>query len=468
MEIENSNNNNNNDDTKSSELQLVNDLIQEKLKQLELSTAEEKKTNKKIAKHIADLKPTLDSLKSADEKKLESLARELQKRNAHIIEEGKRLSNEEEHKRDLLSEKFSSSVKDLNSRLEEFHTQRESHSQHIELLQNKLKSFAEQFDIREKHFATILKAKELEKQLLEAKLKQQTDLTRQESIRSKAYQDEIEKTIREEIISKEKIKICESQLDQFKVLLANFDAKSDKIEKFNRLLEKENNMLKAKTNQSDRILIEMAEESIIQKKQIETLKNLSKSLSNERNELKSQITALKSENKIQDNSLETVQKDDTATTEIVTSNDENKIQETTKKNQSTTSLSDTPEKKKVNKKKEVEEEDNVEEDDHQDDVEEEEEPEQGSDEEEKTKKKPPAKKSKTAASSSKPKFVDLGNNRRISYSTFVKGDPRIDFREFYQDKSTGELKPGSKGLLLTLAQWKLLKDNIKEVDSWFE
>ncbi|EFA76606.1 hypothetical protein PPL_09911 [Heterostelium album PN500] len=56
------------------------------------------------------------------------------------------------------------------------------------------------------------------------------------------------------------------------------------------------------------------------------------------------------------------------------------------------------------------------------------------------------KKKKTTAKSSpssskKEKIVDLGNNRKVSYSTFTK-DPRIDIREFYT--KDGESLPGKK------------------------
>jgi hypothetical protein len=44
-------------------------------------------------------------------------------------------------------------------------------------------NFAEQYEIREKHFETQAKAKDLELQLLGAKLKQQAEIATQESFR---------------------------------------------------------------------------------------------------------------------------------------------------------------------------------------------------------------------------------------------------------------------------------------------
>jgi hypothetical protein len=45
-----------------------------------------------------------------------------------------------------------------------------------------MKIFLEQFEVRDKHFETQLKAKDLEKQLVEAKLLQQTQISAQDSL----------------------------------------------------------------------------------------------------------------------------------------------------------------------------------------------------------------------------------------------------------------------------------------------
>jgi hypothetical protein len=48
-----------------------------------------------------------------------------------------------------------------------------------------------------------------------------------------------------------------------------------------------------------------------------------------------------------------------------------------------------------------------------------------------------------------------GSKRKVTVSAF-KGQTLINIREFYNDKTTGEEKPGNKGIALTLDQWKLL------------
>ncbi|OWZ60281.1 hypothetical protein J007_00129 [Cryptococcus neoformans] len=60
-------------------------------------------------------------------------------------------------------------------------------------------------------------------------------------------------------------------------------------------------------------------------------------------------------------------------------------------------------------------------------------------------------------------FFKLSEYRRLTVRTF-KGKTLVDIREMYKDKSSGALKPGSKGISLTEEQWEILKNNIQNVD----
>ncbi|KAN0035085.1 hypothetical protein ACTA71_004341 [Dictyostelium dimigraforme] len=120
--------------------------------------------------------------------------------------------------------------------------------------------------------------------------------------------------------------------------------------------------------------------------------------------------------------------------------------------------------KKNYKKKEKEE-----------DVEEEEEIELeggASDESGEEKKKVVVKKSKTpsstsSSSSANDKSISLSDKRKILYSNF-KGLERIDIREFYEDKSSGELKPSSKGISLTREQFMVILENGDTIKDWIK
>jgi hypothetical protein len=51
----------------------------------------------------------------------------------------------------------------------------------------------------------------------------------------------------------------------------------------------------------------------------------------------------------------------------------------------------------------------------------------------------------------------------VSIRTF-RGKVIIDIREYYEDKTTGETKPGKKGIALSVDQWEKLKDSIGIID----
>ncbi|KAL2264687.1 hypothetical protein VTJ83DRAFT_7197 [Remersonia thermophila] len=60
-------------------------------------------------------------------------------------------------------------------------------------------------------------------------------------------------------------------------------------------------------------------------------------------------------------------------------------------------------------------------------------------------------------------FWEIGNNRRIGFSEF-KGTTLVNIREFYTAPN-GELKPGKKGISLTLEQYKALLRVLPELNA---
>ncbi|XP_012216200.1 activated RNA polymerase II transcriptional coactivator p15 [Linepithema humile] len=57
---------------------------------------------------------------------------------------------------------------------------------------------------------------------------------------------------------------------------------------------------------------------------------------------------------------------------------------------------------------------------------------------------------------------DLGNNRQVNVRNF-KGKYYVDIREMYYDKE-GDLKPGKKGICLTMQQWRKFMEVVPDVD----
>jgi len=59
-------------------------------------------------------------------------------------------------------------------------------------------------------------------------------------------------------------------------------------------------------------------------------------------------------------------------------------------------------------------------------------------------------------------FVDLGKKRRVTIRKF-NAQTLIDIREFYGEDDD-DLKPGKKGISLSVEQWEELKANVAVVD----
>ncbi|KAM3728067.1 Activated RNA polymerase II transcriptional coactivator [Dirofilaria immitis] len=60
-------------------------------------------------------------------------------------------------------------------------------------------------------------------------------------------------------------------------------------------------------------------------------------------------------------------------------------------------------------------------------------------------------------------MFELGKMRFVTVRSF-KGKALIDIREYYQDKGSGELKPGRKGISLSEEQYQRLKIIMGDID----
>ena len=58
-------------------------------------------------------------------------------------------------------------------------------------------------------------------------------------------------------------------------------------------------------------------------------------------------------------------------------------------------------------------------------------------------------------------YLHLDNKKRLTVRKF-KGKLLIDIREFYDDK--GEMRPGKKGICLSIDNWKKLKGFMDDID----
>ncbi|KAA0186083.1 RNA polymerase II transcriptional coactivator activated rna polymerase II transcriptional [Fasciolopsis buskii] len=61
------------------------------------------------------------------------------------------------------------------------------------------------------------------------------------------------------------------------------------------------------------------------------------------------------------------------------------------------------------------------------------------------------------------KMLDLTGKKYVCVRQF-KGRVFVDIREYYEDKSSGDLKPGKKGISLNVEQWDFLKGMMNDID----
>jgi len=60
-------------------------------------------------------------------------------------------------------------------------------------------------------------------------------------------------------------------------------------------------------------------------------------------------------------------------------------------------------------------------------------------------------------------WIDLGTRKRLTVRKF-KGKQYVDIREFYEDKETGQKKPGKKGVSLAADEWREVRRVADAVD----
>ncbi|XP_028406935.1 activated RNA polymerase II transcriptional coactivator p15-like [Dendronephthya gigantea] len=75
-------------------------------------------------------------------------------------------------------------------------------------------------------------------------------------------------------------------------------------------------------------------------------------------------------------------------------------------------------------------------------------------------------KEKSGKSSEGNYTFEIGKKRNLTVREF-KGKVLIDIREYYEDDS-GNMKPGKKGISLSVEQWGALKEHISQVDEAIE
>uniref|UniRef100_A0A3B3QV17 Taxilin alpha n=1 Tax=Paramormyrops kingsleyae TaxID=1676925 RepID=A0A3B3QV17_9TELE len=281
--------------------------------------------------------------------KLESLCRELQRHNRTLKEDGVQRARVEEEKRKEVTSHFQVTLNDIQAQMEQHNERNSTLRQENMELAEKLKKLIEQYELREEHIDKVFKHKDLQQQLVDAKLHQAQELLKEAEDRHQREKDFLLKEAvesqrmcelmkQQEVHLKQQLSLYTEKFEEFQNTLSKsnevFTTFKQEMEKvgspsprsgpascrWSRLpggpwslracawpqmtkkikkLEKETTMYRSRWESSNRALLEMAEEKTVREKELECLQGkvqrlekLCRALQTERNELSKRVQGL--------------------------------------------------------------------------------------------------------------------------------------------------------------------------------
>nr|KAJ3422194.1 hypothetical protein HK105_000770 [Polyrhizophydium stewartii] len=219
----------------------------------------------------------------AQRQKIESLCRELQKENKRIKDEVKQTAAQEQQKSAELSTQLESAMWQIRSSLEEKHEDTRRCSEDTEILKERFRNFLEQYELRERHFLSIVKSKDLEFHICQAKCEQQRQKAEQEASKAKSLKIQMSSFVKTE--------------NELRKQLAVYIEKFRQMGKKTRNLEKENANIRTKYETMNKTIQDMADERAKSQQEIQAvtaakakLESLCRALQTERNNLRKLVS----------------------------------------------------------------------------------------------------------------------------------------------------------------------------------
>ncbi|EAU34480.1 conserved hypothetical protein [Aspergillus terreus NIH2624] len=191
--------------------------------------------------------------------KLEKLCRELTKENKKVKDENKKLEETEKKARLIVNERLDSLLYDIQDVMAAKGNPR-SEKLDIDLdeaLRAKIKTIGEKFEMRELHYRSLLRSKDAEIQCLTAKYEEQRRAAENEATRCRALSSQVSTFSHTEAELRSQLNIY---VEKFKQLFLTFRKEMEEMSKKTKRLEKENLTLTRKHDQTNRNILEMAEE----------------------------------------------------------------------------------------------------------------------------------------------------------------------------------------------------------------
>nr|XP_044996057.1 gamma-taxilin isoform X1 [Jaculus jaculus] len=258
--------------------------------------------------------------------KLESLCRELQRHNKTLKEENMQQAREEEERRKEATAHFQITLNEIQAQLEQHDIHNAKLRQENIELGEKLKKLIEQYALREEHIDKVFKHKELQQQLVDAKLQQTTQLIKEADEKHQREREfllkeatesrhKYEQMKQQEVQLKQQLSLYMDKFEEFQTTMAKsnelfttFRQEMEKMTKKIKKLEKETIVWRTKWENNNKALLQMAEEvrwfpeikKTVRDKEykafqtkLERLEKLCRALQTERNELNEKVEVLK-------------------------------------------------------------------------------------------------------------------------------------------------------------------------------
>ncbi|XP_032331246.1 gamma-taxilin isoform X1 [Camelus ferus] len=250
--------------------------------------------------------------------KLESLCRELQHHNKTLKEENMQQARQEEETHKEATAHFQFTLDEIQTQLEQHDVYNTKLRQENFELGEKLKKLIEQYALREEHIDKVFKHKELQQQLVDAKLQQTTQLIKEADEKHQRERKSLLKDVTEwrhkyeemkqqEVQLKQQLSLYMDKFEEFQTTMTKsnelFTTVRQEIEKMTKKikkLEKEMIMWRTKWENNNKVLLQMTEEKTVRDKEykdfqikLERLEKLCRALQMERNELNEKLEILK-------------------------------------------------------------------------------------------------------------------------------------------------------------------------------
>ncbi|XP_077419538.1 gamma-taxilin isoform X4 [Vanacampus margaritifer] len=264
-----------------------------------------------FGKEVVLLMQALNSLATPEEK-LAALC----KKYADLEENAQRSREYEEQRKEAMLH-FQMTLSDIEVQMEQHSSHNTKLRQENMELAEKLKKLIEQYELREEHIDRVFKHKELQQQLMDAKLQRITEMMKEveeKQLRERNFllkdatdsRHKVDMMKEQEVHLKQQLSLYMDKFEEFQSTLAKsndvfttFRQEMEKMTKKIKKLEKETTQWRTKWESNNQTLLQMAEEKTLRdghfkalQGKLELLERLCRALQKERNDLNNQVSLL--------------------------------------------------------------------------------------------------------------------------------------------------------------------------------